>query len=170
MREFSVLTDAGPRFCLAGLILDVCDVYMDYGPEGFAVGLESGETPPAPRWLAYEKSIVRKPFDLAVAAIPAKARDLWAAENGARAAKLLPFYGPDWPDVNVADLRAVDIITVLHAINSLFAGRRLDSSRRRNITKFAPTGGSLYRGPGLGGRTVDRVSQMENEQHERLLQ
>jgi len=137
MREFSVLSEKhGTTFCLAGLILDESGVVLEYSPDGIAVGLEEGETLPASRWVDYERSILarrrratrspaspRRPSTVPSSRvmIAAKARELWAAEFGDAAAKLLPFYADDWV-VDAEDLDQVTperVLELLQAINEV---------------------------------------------------
>lgn len=124
MREFSALSEiCGTTFCLAGLILDESGVVLEYSPEGIAVGLEEGEIPPSSYWVAFEVSLSVRPVAPSRVMIAAKARELWAAEFGAAAAKLLPFYAPDW-EVDAEDLdqvtpdRVVELLQVINLVAS----------------------------------------------------
>lgn len=122
MAEFSrVSVLFVPTFCLAGLILDESRVAMAYGPEGRAIGLLEGEAPPTPSWVRYETSLSEVAVDPATVVIPAKARQLWAADHGDAAAKLLPFYGRDW-ELEPHQMHQVmpeRLIQLLEAINAV---------------------------------------------------
>lgn len=123
MREFSALSESGTTFCIAGLILDVSGVVLEYSPEGIAVGLEAGEAPPASRWVEYEMSISARPVAPSRVMIAAKARELWAEEFGDAAAQVLPFYAPDW-EVDAEDLEQVTadrVVELLQVINLVAA-------------------------------------------------
>jgi hypothetical protein len=121
MREFSALGSCGTTFCLAGLILHESGVFLEYSPEGIAVGLEEGETPPASHWVDYEISLSARPVAPSRVMIAAKAREAWASEFGDEAARLLPFYGPDW-QVEPEDMdqvtaeQVVELIQVINAV------------------------------------------------------
>lgn len=159
MAEFSRVTDDGPRFCLAGIILDSCGVYMEYGPHGVAVGLEAGETPASELWFDYEASIMRKPFNEAALNIAAKARELWAAEHGPASAKLLPFYGSDWdePAVDLSALKASDLVAMLQTLIADAGESHIDSEKRHTV----PSNG--------GSQTTSRASR-KGRQNGGLLQ
>lgn len=100
MEHFSVLTDGGTTFCLAGLILDESAVRMEYHPQlRRAIGLAKGERAPAPEWVRHELSIVSVAHREILAQdvlIPAKAREIWASAYGVTSAKQLPLYPADW--------------------------------------------------------------------------
>ncbi len=108
-------------FCLAGLICDECKVYLEHAPDGRAVGLEEGEDPPAERWINHELSLSKHPVDRSVVLIAAKARELWAAAHGDKAAELLPFYAPDWQVKDLTRVKPGQVIEVLQAINRVVA-------------------------------------------------
>jgi hypothetical protein len=114
-------TACSTTFCLAGLILDESQVCMEYGPEGFAVGLEEGEDPPAERWIEHELSLSEHLVDRSIVLIAAKARELWAGAHGEVAAKLLPFYAPDWETKNLATVKPDQVVELLQIINDVFA-------------------------------------------------
>lgn len=135
MSEFSAVSTVGAvgavgrkrkaacrtTFCLAGLILDESQVCMEYGPRGLAVGLEEGEEQPADYWIDHELSLSPRLVDRSAVAIAAKARELWAAAYGEEAAKLLPFYAPDWQTKNLAKVKPPQVIELLQVINEVFA-------------------------------------------------
>jgi len=97
MSEFSRISALFvPTFCLAGLILDESGVGMQHGGDGRAMGLLACEAQPSPSWIRYETSLSKEIVAPENVVIPAKARELWAIEHGAAAAKILPFYARDW--------------------------------------------------------------------------
>lgn len=136
MSQFSTLSGTrtsksksacGTTFCLAGIILDEAGICLEYGPDGVAVGLEEGETPPAAEWLTFEASLTQVAFHVGALTIAAKAREVWAAEYGKEAAKRLPFYGPDF-EVESSQLGQVGpqlVIKCVRFINAIFATRTL---------------------------------------------
>lgn len=107
MLEFSRLTADGPTFCLAGIILDECKVFMEYFND-VAVALDPGEAPPSKHWLRHERSILKggRRLNPDVLKMVAKARELWAEEYDSLSAQWLPFYALDWKD-DVGDLSRV---------------------------------------------------------------
>jgi len=123
MEEFSVTSSCGTTFCLAGLICDECGVSMRYRSNGVAMGLAPGETPPAQRWIRHEMSLSDRPVGRLYVLIAAKARELWAAEYGEKAAKLLLFYAPEWgvarEDLDQVD--PMDVVDFLQVVNEYAA-------------------------------------------------
>lgn len=120
MGEFSVVSEGcETTFCLAGLILDESGVFMEYNPDGIAVGLEAGEQLPDSRWIDHETSLSASPVAPERVMIAAKARELWAANHGEVSAMLLPFYGPEWGLNNdeVNQVTAEQMIELLQVIN-----------------------------------------------------
>lgn len=125
MAEFSrVSAYLVTTFCLAGLILDESGVRLKYSDAGVAVGLADGERKPSQQWVAYEISLSGAPnVDRAFIVMAARARELWAAAYGERAARLLPFYARDW-EVDPSQLRTIrpeKVISLLQAINVVAA-------------------------------------------------
>lgn len=100
MEHFSMRTDQGTTLCLAGLILNESGVHMTYDPKlGKANGLAKGTLLPAPEWIRYElsiTSIAERQIEAQDVLIPAKARELWAAEHGLDWGMSLPLYAADW--------------------------------------------------------------------------
>ena len=123
MAEFSMITACGTTFCLAGLILDESGIPLTYS-HGIASGLGRGVVVPSRRWIAYERSLSTVPVPVHRVLIAAKARELWAAEYGDQAARMLPFYGPDWGGTTQElswRVTSTKLIQVLEAINYLAA-------------------------------------------------
>jgi hypothetical protein len=130
MAEFSFSTRNAKTFCLAGLILELSGVRMAYSDEGIATALKKGEAPPSPRWIAFELSLSVRPMSVASVTIAAKARELWAAEHGADAAELLPFYAADW-EVKQSELGSVtaeQVIEVLQVVNLVVVTRATEAA------------------------------------------
>lgn len=78
-------------------------VPVRHNRRGVAIGLGENVAPPAQRWIDDEckRTGIDDPE---VVMIPAKAREIWAAAYGDRAAENLSFYAADW---KVKDLRLV---------------------------------------------------------------
>lgn len=110
----------GLTFCLAGLILDESQVGMQYDSRGAAVALAKGEAPPSRQWVDHELSLAENKVKPSLVVIAAKARELWAAEYGDAAAKLLMFYEPEW-NARLEDVTAEQVVQFLQVVNVLAA-------------------------------------------------
>jgi hypothetical protein len=95
MSQFSMQTPKGLTFCLGGLILDESGIRVTYNSQGQASGLAKGQRAPSPYWV--NKEVQRLVgVDGEGVLMPAKARELWAAEHGEYAGRVLPLYPEDW--------------------------------------------------------------------------
>lgn len=110
-------SNCGTTVCLAGAILRVANIELEFDKHGFAIGLAEGEIPPSAEWITYERQLSVNPIDPSKVAIPAKAREVYADAHGAAAAKLLPFYGPDWAPTPLGKVTATQVIDLLQIVN-----------------------------------------------------
>lgn len=128
MAEFSALSgECGTTFCLAGTVLDESGVAMEYDTEGCAVGLKEGETPPAERWIDHEMALAAGPVSRSSVMIPAKAREIWAAQYGDESAEMLPFYGADW-ELDNREMSQVTVEQVVEVLEIICGLAELQSS------------------------------------------
>lgn len=95
MRYFSRRTEHGTTYCLAGLILSAAGIGLKYRG-GWAVGLARGEQAPSAESIEHELSQLRGDIPHEAVMIPARAREIWAAEHGDFARRILPLYAEDW--------------------------------------------------------------------------
>lgn len=119
MSQFSERTPQGTTFCLGGLILDESNVILTYDLQGRASGLAKGQRAPSPFWINHEL-VQLVGVDAEDVLMPAKAREIWAAEHGEYAGKLLPLYAEDWETGMTYD--RVTAIMVLDYLNDVRHG------------------------------------------------
>lgn len=119
MSQFSMLTPQGKLFCLGGLILDESAIALTYDAKGRASGLAPGQLAPSPFWINYE---LEQLLDVSARDVlmPAKARELWAAEHGEYAGKALPLYADDWEEGMTYDRITLEM--VLNYLNDVKHG------------------------------------------------
>ena len=89
MEHFS--SECGASFCLAGHILKAFGVgIVAPAPSWYLCRLADDAPVPDAKWVDFESRIADR------VAIPALARQVWAAEYGDDSAKRLPFYHENW--------------------------------------------------------------------------
>lgn len=130
MSQFSMKTECGTTYCLAGLILTEAGIEMAYDQHGRAISLARWETKPEPFWVDFEFQVTGLKVPEREVWIQARAREIWARRYGEYAGKILPLYLEGWGD-GVTTYDQVTAEKVICYIRAIEAGLHLDPQGAR---------------------------------------